>query len=806
MSKNRIFRLSAMSAAVASVLVSGQVQAQQNTLEEVIVTASRRAESIQDIPLNISAISGTMLQDQRLDDLTDIARAVPGLTFADEGSRSTTNNIVMRGLNTNNSGPTGEVPYSTSGVGVYMGEIPLYVNLRTHDLERVEVLIGPQGTLYGSGTLAGAIRYIPNKPQFDEFTGEVRGDLYQNDEADDMSYSAGLTLNIPISDTFAIRANVDYNDDSGFIDYNYIVRESGVSNPQPDFNDPEDVNANLRSVEDADYSETVTARIALRWQPNDSFDATLSYWYQDYETGGRTLTHQDSMAHLVDIGDYTSALRYEEPLDRETELTSLEFTWDLGFAELTSATGYSTIDEVGQRDQTDLLLDFQYGYEEFPSFSSFTLETQDYENIVQEIRLVSQNDGGFNWIAGFFYNDIQSEDTSSEFTPYVDEFYDTGLLRPDSLEYFQYNDNSRDEMALYGELEYQWNKWTITVGARYYEYEEQITQGFDLPLAFTIFDGRMPDDLIAPDLVTTKTDDDGSLFKLNVAYEVSDEILTYGTISEGYRIGGVNSVPPCSGDETGNEQNLCAVPGEESFAPDTTVNYELGVRSTWLDQRLTVNSALYFIDWEDIQVAGATQNGEIPINVNGSKAESYGLELSVTALLTDNLTAWGTYAYNNAELTEGVPDLVRGDDVLDGDRLPGSPEHSASFSLEHVSSIGADIQLLLNYTAYYTGNIYTTIGRRGNSDIVDRDGNTMPQGWGEEISSYWLHNASATMVWNDLRAQLYVDNLANDDAHTTSRVDQSELRDIGSNDFALRSYGQYVTRPRTVGLKLTYAF
>jgi iron complex outermembrane recepter protein len=810
MTRKTPIALSVAAALSASIFQSAPAFAQQAVLEEVIVTASRRSESIQDIPLNISAISGDVLQDQRLESLTEIARTVPGLTFRDEGSRVSTNNIIVRGLNTSNSGPSSESPYSSSLVATYMGEIPLYVDLRTKDLERVEVLIGPQGTLYGSGTLAGAIRYIPNKPDFNEFSGEVRGDLYQIDEADDLSYGTGITLNIPVTDNFALRANVDYNDDSGFIDYNYVVRESGVSNPEPDFNNPADVAANLRQVEDADNSEVTTARIAARWQPTDSFDATLSYWYQDYDSGGRTLTHEDAMAHLTDIGDYTSALRYEEPLERTTDLTSLEMIVDLGFAELTSATGYSTIDEEGQRDQTNLLLDFEYGYEEFPTFSSFTKETVDYKNFVQELRLVSQNDGGFNWIVGAFYNQVEIETVSSEFTPGFDQFavdnFGGVQLRPDSLEYLELGDNERTEQALFGEVKYEWNAFVATLGARYFEYDEDAVGGFGLPLADTVYGGA-PQDSKNVGLGRNKVDDDGTLFKINLAYTVNDDVLTYFTISEGYRTGGINPIPECTGNEIGSGQALCANSDEVLIEPDETTNYELGMRSTWLDQRLTLNAAVYLVEWDKIQVAGTTQNGGLPILVNGGEAESSGLELSFRGLLTDSLTGWGNYSYTKAELTEDAPGIMRDDDdALDGDRLPGSPEHSAALGLEWVFSLGTDTELVLDYAGYYTGDILTTIGQRGNSAIADRDGNTMPNGWGDKLDSYWLHNAAATIVWNDLRAQLFVDNLANEDAQTSSRTDPSELRDIGSNNFALRSYGQYLTQPRTIGMRVTYQF
>ncbi len=802
----------ALSAALgASSTIPAALAQERSALEEVIVTASRRAESVQDIPLNIAAVTGDQLQAARLEDLVDIARTVPGLAVIDEGSRNFNNSIVVRGINTANSGPTGALPYDNAAVATYMGEIPLFVNLRTEDLERVEVLIGPQGTLYGSGTLAGAVRYIPNKPETDDFYGEVRGGIFQNDEADDLSYKTGVTLNIPVTDTFAARLNLDYTDDSGFVDYDYIVREAGVSNPQPDFSNPAEVAANLRSKEDVDTLESTAARVALRWQPNERFDSVLSYWYQEQKSGGRTVTHQNAMAHLVDIGDYTSALRFEEPLERETHLASLEIVADLGFAELTSATGISKIDEEGQRDQTDLLLDFEYGYEEFPSFAAFTAEDVDYDNFVQELRLVSQNDGGFNWIIGAFYNKVEEKQISEEFTPGVDLFYieefglDPANTRPDNLEYYELKDRERTEKALFGEIEYALEKWTFTLGARYYEFDEESTQGFDLPLARTVFDGDDPNS-VAPDLDTADTDDDGTLFKVNVSYTPTDDLLFYGTVSEGYRIGGVNAIVECTGNETEQEQNLCALPNEILIEPDETTNYELGMRSTWLDQRLVLNAALYLVEWDKIQIPGVTENGNLTIIKNGGEAESKGIELSFTSYLTEDLSLSGNYSYNKAELTEDAPNLVRGDDALDGDRLSGSPENTFALSVDYRWALAGGNELTLNYTTYYTGDTYSTVGLRGNSDIVDRNGTIMPEGWGEESDDFWLHNISAMLQTGNLHTMLYVDNLANEDAVTSYRTDLSELRDLGTNNFALRSYGRYLTTPRTYGVRLRYEF
>ena len=486
MTKTPLFKLTTLSAAVASAWVATPAMSQQ--LEEVIVTATRRAESVQDIPLNIAAVSGDQITSQGLTNLADVMRWVPGIHVVDQGSRGA-DRIVARGLSVDSFGGSEGLNNTGGGtVATYVGDIPVYVDLKLNDMERVEVLLGPQGTLYGAGTMGGAIRYIPNKPQFDSAELEVRGDMYQIDESDDLSYSTGITWNIPVSDTFAARVNVDYLDDAGFIDYVYTVREAGVSNPDPDFSNPADVRANLRAVDDVNDEETVSARIALRWAPNDIFDGTLTYYYQDQDSGGRTITSRGNrFPDGPNVGRYESALRFVEPSERENQLLALEFTADLGFAELTSATGWSEYEEEGNRDQTDLLIGLELSYELFPTFSGFTFEEVEEERFNQELRLVSTGDSRLHWIAGAFYNKLETDFAdSSEFTPGFDQFavdeFGGVQLRPDSLEYFSRDVIDQEEWAVFGELSFDiTDAWQVTVGIRHYDYEFEQKSSVDFP-------------------------------------------------------------------------------------------------------------------------------------------------------------------------------------------------------------------------------------------------------------------------------------------------------------------------------------
>ncbi len=337
-------------------------------LEVIIVTATRREASVQDVPFNMVALGPESLQKLRVTELAELTRAVPGLYLADQGPRSG-NLLTVRGLNVSSITASESVGNGTGGtVATYLGDIPLFVDLKLLDMERVEALLGPQGTLYGVGTLGGAIRYLPNRPDPAAPDAEFGGRLYALDESGGAGLDVHGMVNLPlVDDRLALRIGLGYTDDPGFIDYDYIVREAGVSNPQPDFDDPADVAANLREQEDADTEETWSGRVALLWQPSDAVVANLTYYYQDQHVGARTVNHDEAMGS----GRYVSAHRFLEPNDQKNQLLALELNWDLGFAELTSATGVSKYEASGQRDQTDFLMDLGYGYEEFPAFAAY---------------------------------------------------------------------------------------------------------------------------------------------------------------------------------------------------------------------------------------------------------------------------------------------------------------------------------------------------------------------------------------------------------------------------------------------------
>ena len=796
--------------AVAATLAStfaATAHAQPDELETIVVTATRRELSVQDIPLNIAAFDDSLLEARGIDDLAELGRNVPGLYVIDQGKRSA-NSIVVRGLNLNPF-QSAELLGNSGGdtVATYVGEVPLYIDLSVTDLERVEVLLGPQGTLYGAGTLGGAIRYIPRKPDLGDTSVAVRGSTFQVSESDSVGWRGGATFNAALGDNVAVRASIDRYDDPGFIDAPYLVRQAGISDPEPDFADAAAVAANLYGVDDVDSEGTNSTRVALRWQPGDFVDATFTYHYQNMEVGGRTQNHSSSFG----TGLYESATRFLEPNERRNELLSAEIVADLGFAELTSATGFSKYELLSQRDQTDLLLTLEFSYEAFPSFSSFTRETEDEETLSQEIRLVSKGSGPWNWIGGLFFRDFeQPNEVNLEFTPEYDVYL--GGSRPDDLEYISVESQDLTERALFGEIGYQiTDRWDVVLGARYYDFSLDTLGDQDTPLYNTVFGGAGPDE-INLDLQATTLDDSGSLFKFNTSYRFSDDAMGYFTISEGYRFGAANGVAACE-DPLPPSSDPCALPNEFQYFPDTTTNYELGLRSQWADGRLTLNGALYYIDWQDPQLASVTVNGSQPITRNGEGAETSGIEIGLDAAVTDRFNIGVSYSHSKAELTEVAPALIREFtppgfgpgasydglppvylDGQPGDRLPGSPEDQATVYMDYGITLSSAWNLTLNYGISAVGDVITTTGLRGG---------------GETLGGFSLHNASAVFSGGSWEFAVYAQNLLDKYAVTGVRSRPSFMQTVADENgdpVTVRSYAQQMVRPREIGVRFSYEF
>ncbi|EKE69910.1 TonB-dependent receptor [Gallaecimonas xiamenensis] len=724
-------------------IVHAEEATDDSGVERIQVTASRRLTTTDEIPYNISVLDGKKLGEQGVNNLADLGYAIPGLTVVDTGPRNN-KPMSMRGLtvdelSANDQGDNGGT------VSVYVNDTPLLVDLKLIDIDHVEVLRGPQGTLYGAGSLGGTLRYILKKPQIGEADGYVGVKAYQVKEADDPSGEVYGAANIPLnSDSFALRVAGSYRKDSGFVDYPNIL--SGAQ-------------------KDVDDEESFSGRVALRYAPSDEFDATLTYMAQSQDVGGRTGVNPGFTGD-----DYSNGLRYDEPLDRDVDLTSLELNWDLEFATLSSSTSYTTVKEKGQRDQTDLLVTSIWpGYADYPDFSAYTREDQDDSTFTQELRLASNDDGGkVLWLVGAYYSKEDNQDSSIEYTPGYPEFI--GLNRPDNIEYFEDHSENVKERALFGELTYRLtDQWDLTFGARAFHLEQDQVSCLDFPI-YAEREGTT----LEPECSLGEGKNSDVIYKASTFYRFTDDFNVYALYSQGFRRGGSNGVP-----EGGQ---VSFTDDEKQFSPDTVDNYEMGWHSNWLGGDLSVQGSFYYINWEDIQVSGKTSEGSIPITVNGGKARSQGLELESVYSPVRGVLLTAGYAFTDSKLAEDAPSL----DGKDGDRVPGVARHEGNLGATFIQDYGS-IEARYSLNAVFKSAVYTRVN--GNVGTRNEDNQKLP--------GFAIVNASATFNLDDWMLRLYADNLLDRYAYVGAR---------GARDYGEQGQLYFINRPLTVGAELQYRF
>ncbi|MDB5726189.1 MAG: TonB-dependent receptor [Novosphingobium sp.] len=763
---------------------------------EILVTATRRATTLQDAPINISAISSQELSKQRIDDVKGLAAFTPGLTVAETGPRGP-GNIILRGISSADAGGGGG---SNTTVGVYLGEVPLYLDFKLLDIARVEVLQGPQGTLYGLGTLAGAIRYMPNRPNTDKWSIDAHVRAFGESQSGQPGVNGDVTINIPImQDHIAFRSVVGYYDNPGFIDYNYLLRTPGVSDPQPvrgataaqtGLGTQAQRDANFYSKKDLNYERTFTTRNQLLLELNPDIKMFLTYAHQETKTGGT----QSVQAGVLGTGPYESAKRYQEPSTRKADLYAVETNLNLGFAQLVGTAAWTTTSTVSSSDQTDLLLDLDYGYQAFSKFSAYTYSNAGTKQFNGEVRLVSSHGGPFSWVLGGFYNNQRTASQGGEVAPGLANFF--GVNRPDDLEYISFVNTQIKEKAAYGEGTFHiTDKWQVTGGIRYFKYDAFAEGGTDTPLT----GGgrrRTPYPLIQFDpsrIKSGSTGADGIVWKANTSYKFSDDLLAYFTYSTGYRTGNVNRVAPCIQPLPAG-QNVCALPNELAYQPDKTRNIELGVRAALFDKRLQMTASVFHIDWTGLQVPSQTVNGAVGIQVNGSSAVSKGFDFTARVKITPNLTFQGTYAYTDARLTENAPGLVVSQsvpyDAFAGDRLPGATKHSASAQLTYTQPLANGAEIEANWAVTYRGDVYSRIGLRG---------------FGEVIPAYTTHRAAVTYHAEHFDLGVFADNIFNKYAITGINNDISSYNQV-RDGLVERYYSQSILTPRRVGVDFRFHY
>ena len=787
-----------LSIAVGLAIQSTSIQAQESQigmlLEEVVVTASRRSESVLDVPYNITALTADQLKSSGVSDISALIRMVPGLSTFDEGPRvsGNRNNFTIRGLNASAANNGDDNPLvGQSTVSTYLGETPVFYPLKLVDLNRVEVLRGPQGTLYGSGSVGGTVRFIPNKPDFDGFALEVNAETSFTKDSDDVGYEGNIIVNVPISDSLAFRGLVGHEATAGFIDAVSLVQQTGTArNPGAVvLADPTDIlnspAAAAPSQEDVNDGEVTFARAGLTFLPNDKLEINLNYHYQDTSIDSR---YEDN-PNFGTGEEYVVYKAFTDPQDSSIHLGNIDMEFDLGFARLTSTTAYSEVHTESVSESSGFLRtnipQYYFGY---PRLFSPIVRDQQSKTFTQELRLVSEGDGPLSWVAGAFYleNDLQFDmlQTMPGINDYTNAYFGTpGLNFTDTLAAGG-TDQKFIDMALFGELTWQvTDRWQVTGGVRVFSQDLEGESGIALPFAsrtteFFYF-GTASNDFLLGGLNPTENEVVDKIFKVNTSYELTEDMLAFFTWAEGFRAGGANQLPLV--DVFGNNNSNIL-----RFDSDDATNYEAGIKGTWND-RVNYSATLYWIDWQGFQTQLISQFGIVYIdNVPG--ARSRGVELELNGYVSEQLSFSVSYSYTDAETTDpfnqtaGVPATV----VPEGTALPSASEHMFFINLDYE-------QPLANSTLFF----HTDLAYRSdtNSGFIDQP--FMATENFSELDGFAVLNTSLSWEIKNYRLTVFGENLTN--ARGTGIVSTTDL--LGASD-----QGEGVIKPQTFGLRFNWYY
>jgi len=749
------------------------------------------------------------------------------VSFVNSGpsNRGRNNNITLRGINADSTSNNGGFPVATvAPVSMYIGETPLFLPLRIEDLARVEVLRGPQGTLYGSGSLAGTLRIIPNNPDPSAFFAEVTGDFGRIDSgSDEWNSNYSGVVNLPLNETMALRFSGGYQRWGGFIDMNNLVAfdppESAVNSPIgiPTAADPDDLNSGfvlLPEQEDANDAIVWNARMAFQWDVTDRLTLNASYFRQEDDVdnvqadfrnfaGGNIdfLAPEDNGFSPNAVGpinyptggtDFRASEEYDlpmllnQPSERHSDLFSLDLELDLGFASLLSTSSWY---EDIQNAVVDVSATISVAFPDFYGFLPRLVDKDFTENrlegFAQEVRLVSQGEGRWDYTVGFFFQNVETDDDTIQYIP-GQTFYDSLSLgfhanpQLGDINFITRNATDFEDTAVFGEVTYRiTDRWQITGGVRQFWQDFAVDTFSQLPYC-GIFCG---DNELGDTVVVADASVDDRIYKFNTSFDLNDDTLIYATYAEGFRRGGANGIP-LAGPFAASQDLLL-------YEPDTSENYEIGIKGNLAGQ--TYSLALYHIDWKNLQVNDASAAGGYDLVANGSEATSDGVELSINGQLLDGLRYSVSYAYIDAEISDSfeVTDNFFGDtapiiSAQEGDPLPNTYEHSYSLSLDYSHALASNWRMRWHLNGYYRDETLS-----GLVSLIPGD----PQPF--EIDAFSVWDASINVESGPLQASFYVDNL------TDARAVTGGLADARAG---ARGRYFFVGRPRTIGLRMSYAF
>ncbi|GAA0639119.1 TonB-dependent receptor [Brevundimonas lenta] len=770
----------------APTLAVAQEQASQ--LDEIIVTGTKRDSTIFEVPFSINAQTQEDIQRSGAVTLEDLSRNVAGLTIQNLGPGQS--QVAVRGVS------AGQVVRDQPGVkeqvGVYLDESVISLSLFTpdidlFDLNRVETLRGPQGTLFGSGSVGGTIRYITNQPQLGVNEGVIEGNLNAVDLQDMGGYLKGA-INMPVGETVAVRAVGYYTEYGGFID---ALREGGGRD--------RNVNGGSRAG----------GRFAVLFQPNPNISITPRIVYQEIRADG--FNRQEAFNLFanpntttrppITLREREQYLLLDESFADDTMLADITATFGLGVVELTSVTTYIDRNIRLDRDASTLTgsVSVDLGFPESAVLLPSTLvDTTDLEQFTQELRLSSNDDGPFQWLLGAFYSKVDRLYNQRLPTPGYDAVTDAELgagtsaavangFGPDS----PYNARlpyDIEQFAFFGEGSVILDRWTLTAGGRFYDFSEE--RRFTSGGLFANGDDQ-----------SDETSSSGFTPRVLVSYEASDSVIVNAQVAQGFRLGGVNdplNLPLCSPEDE-------AIFGSfQSYEDETLWNYEIGLKAR--SSRFTFNTAAFYTDINDLQTTLDAGSCSSRVVFNVPKAHTMGVEGELWAEVMEGLEIGVSGSWVNAEFDSTVVDgtgaVIGG--IRKGNRLPSVPEFQISLNATYSYEVSEDADGYVSISFQHVGSRYTQASDQENNPRSFVSG--LPFGGASgndptvvnlELPRYDLVNVSVGLQMdNGVDIIAYGNNIFDDDALLSFDRERGGRARLGFT----------VGQPRTVGVTVRKTF
>jgi iron complex outermembrane receptor protein len=770
---------------------AGSAPAENNTgLDEIIVTAEKRESTVQATPISMTALSANDLLDQNITSVQDLVGTVPGLSLRTAGPGQT--EYEMRGLGSSGG--------STATVGFYIDETPLSasavaLNGRTvidadlFDLNHTEVLRGPQGTLYGGGSMGGTIKLVTNAPKLGTFEGAASVDASQT-TGGGTNGGGSLMLNLPIGDRAALRFVTTDKYISGWIDRKVIAPGAfpfptnfGPCGPFYYCNRGDVADAPVaKDIKGSNLERFASARASLLVQPADNLSITTTVMYQRIDADGYS-NYQSPPANQAIYQPYD----IKEPYFDSFKLGSLKVSYDMDFANITSATSYWKRDVVQTTDSTEALQNI-FNFQSF--IPNLYTEEDPTTQFSEEFRLTSRGDGDFQWVGGLFFSDLHSGYITTNQNPLFatatacapagnpvgghcppgTEFpLGDPAANPNGIVFNDNNPNILKQEAIFGEASYKLSPaLKLTAGLRFYKFDISNTSN---QRGLGTASGNA-----TPTIASASGSNTSLLPKLNLSYEPSSDLTLYSTLSKGSRPGGVNLPIPLNpggfyycGAGTGASY-LNNQPAY--YPPDDIWSFELGEKAKFDDRRFTINADVFYVKWHNIQQLIVLSCG-YPYNTNVGDAKTYGPELEMSAKITDAITVDLTAAYTQAYIS--APKNTPGLPISPGTRIDNIPKYTGDFAVNYETMLAEDYRLTGRLAEAYVGPVEDVAYYR------------------ETLGSYGLMDFRLGLGKNAWVASLFGTNLTNKHAaltidNTVFAWQQPTITRVSTN------------QPRTIGL------